>query len=845
MKYGDPPAPAVSVLLPTFRRARGGLFRRAVESILNQTLQEIELIVIDDGSTDGTAEQIAQIMKRDGRVSCLVHARNIGLPAISEYEGFMKARADYIAFAFDDDIFYPGALARLLQHARANPGKLCYGHVVMRVAEKWSSMEQTVSLGADLSGGNIRTWNHIPNSSVLAPRRILEDVGLYDPHIVMSRVCDWDLWKRIGEKCLLEYVATPVGEVTGPATPDSIGKTYVLDRWAAEEWMRTSRNRRLRPEAFGECEIFEPDGTHTQNTQNACRELALNHLRKRPWLASALPEDGLDKQILVANTSTDASTTLYFEFLPDKIRSRVRILEHRSGMDLAELGRAGCLIVVRHLDPFRHLIEAALALDIPCYYFLDDNFTLLQSKKEAALDEDHSVEALKRKLKNFTGVLLSTVELLEFFAKHSIHSNLIPMPPSFANMAPVVEPPPLPGPGSPLTMAFVGGKHRRAGLKRIVLPAIAAMAKKGAPIRLVLIGADEDLAAYADRFKSRNLSIVCEPFEIDWRRSLLKAAAHRPHLLIHAPSDTVNNKFKTLNIAAFAWMLNAVLIAPGHAPFEKLPGAAVLVADPFSQKSWLRALEECCRNAAGWEEMRRINSEFCKTEFSGAAGENALAGILKKSPAVGMAAVESRLRDLYKIRESFAGAALDLSSVSTQELQVNLCELARIRSQRRHSTLFRLFGRKNDLWQDVLPAFDDVKRFVEKQGCHRRGRLLELTYSLHDRDCIEYAVAFSAGVLKTIDAVFSTDGVQKGTIGLELLDVQGAAIFNAVRDLSKVDLHGPVEFDMNGFEIKAPADYRLRLYARSPWPVYAFELVQYKPWGSRRTIAPFLKLNYA
>ena len=633
----------------------------------------------------------------------------------------------------------------------------------MRVAEKWSSLEQSISLGVDLSEHNIRTWNHIPNSSVLMPRHIIEDVGLYDPHVVMSRICDWDLWRRVSEKYLLHYVGTPVGEVTGPATPDSIGKTYVLDRWASEEWMRTSRNHKLRPEAFSEYEILEADGTHSQNTRNACRELSLCHLRKRPWLAPALPDDNLDKHILVANVSTDASTSIYFEFLPEKIRSRVRILEYRSGMDIAELGRASCLIVVRHLDPFRHLIDAAFALEIPCYYFLDDNFTLLQLKKEAILDEDHSVEALKRKLKNFAGALISTPELLDFFKKSMIHPNLIHLPLCFSNLEPVVEPPSAPGPNAPITIAFVGGKHRRAGLKRIVLPAIAALAKKGAPIHFVIVGADEDLSCYVGRFKNPQLTIACEPFEVDWKRSLLKTASFRPHILIHAPSDSINNKFKTLNIAAYAWLLNAVLIAPSHPPFEKIAekGNAVLVANPFNQKSWLHALEEIIQNTAAWDEIRRNNSEFCKREFSGAASENALVEILKSSPSIGMTAVESRLRDLYKIRESFASAALDLSSVSTPELQVNLCELARIRRQRRHSKLFWLFGRKNDLWQDVLPAFDDIKRFMDKRGYHQPGRLLELSDSLHDQDYIEHSIHFSAGVLKNISAVFSTDGIQK------------------------------------------------------------------------------------
>src|SRR4051812_4886578 len=76
--------PKISVLLPTFRRGKSGLFRRCVNSVLSQTLEDLELIIVDDASTDGTADQIAEFQKRDRRVSCLRHSSNIGLPAISE-----------------------------------------------------------------------------------------------------------------------------------------------------------------------------------------------------------------------------------------------------------------------------------------------------------------------------------------------------------------------------------------------------------------------------------------------------------------------------------------------------------------------------------------------------------------------------------------------------------------------------------------------------------------------------------------------------------------------------------------------------------------------------------------
>jgi hypothetical protein len=718
---------------------------------------------------------------------------------------------------------------------------------VMRIIEKWSTLEQSANLGSDLSAHNIRSWNCISNNSVLMPRHMIEDVGFYDPHVVVSRICDWDLWRRVSERYVMKYVGVPVGEVTGPATKDSLGKTYTLDSWAAEEWMRTSRNHRLRPEELGDCEIFEADKNHSRNTQITCRDLSQNHLRSRPWLGIPPPGDCPDGQILVASLTNDASTVIYFDYLPETIRSRVRILQYRSELDAVELGRASCLIIVRHLDPFEHLINAAFALEIPCYYFLDDNFTLLQSSDKNFLAEDHRLYSLKTKLQNFAGVLLSTSELHDFFAKHMIHTNLTLFPPCFAGLEPIVEPSPPPGKEGFLTIAFIGGKHRYRNLKDAVIPAIAALASKGNPVHFIVGGADEILSREVARFGNSNLQITCESFEVDWKRALLRFSRHHPHILIHPASDSVNNEFKTLNATASAWLMNAILLVAAHPPYNRIQreGNAVLIADPFRYKSWLRMLEELLQNAAKWGEIRRRNSEFCKKEFSGAVNESALMEMLKNAPPVGMMAVESRLRDLYKMRESSVSAGPNLSALSTQELRINLGELARIRRQRRHSKLIRLFAAKSDLWRDIAPAFEDIKRFMEEQGFYGPGRVLELTDSLHDQDFIEFSLDLPAGTLKTISSVFSTDGIQKGIVGLELLDSEGNALFNTTRDLSEVDLHGPVEFDMRELKIAGPARFRVRLFARSSWPVYTFEMVRYSPWRtSRQSIAPFMKLHF-
>ena len=299
--YSDGKLPIVSVLLPTFRRAKSGKFRKAIESVLSQTLSELELIIVDDASTDGSADVIAEFMEKDGRVSCLRHVDNIGLPAISEYEAYSKSRGRYIAFAFDDDVFFPDALQELYAHAQTTPDQVVYGSVAMRVNELGSGEDKVEHLGASLSNNNINSWNYIANNAVLVPRFILEDIGLYDPHILMTRVCDWDLWRRISRKYILRYVDVSVGEVGGPATDDSLGKTYALDSWASEERIKQERNSSLRPENFEEYDIFSLPEFTTYCTAVAAREMAVAHARtrKRFDVGNSLLNSNDSRRILV------------------------------------------------------------------------------------------------------------------------------------------------------------------------------------------------------------------------------------------------------------------------------------------------------------------------------------------------------------------------------------------------------------------------------------------------------------------------------------------------------------------------------------------------------------------
>lgn len=102
-----PPAPKVSVVIPAYDREK--YIVAAIDSILAQSFADFELVVVDDGSTDGTREVVRGYA--DPRIRLICHARNLGVAA-ARNEGVRQARGEYLAFLDSDDIAFPDRLAR-------------------------------------------------------------------------------------------------------------------------------------------------------------------------------------------------------------------------------------------------------------------------------------------------------------------------------------------------------------------------------------------------------------------------------------------------------------------------------------------------------------------------------------------------------------------------------------------------------------------------------------------------------------------------------------------------------------------------------------------------------------
>ena len=111
----------ISVVLPTYNR--GPLIMRAVKSVLEQTYSDIELLIVDDGSTDCTRAVISAI--QDPRVKYLYQETNRGACAVRNI-GIRAAKGEYIAFQDSDDVWHPDKLEKQLSYLKETQSDLVF-----------------------------------------------------------------------------------------------------------------------------------------------------------------------------------------------------------------------------------------------------------------------------------------------------------------------------------------------------------------------------------------------------------------------------------------------------------------------------------------------------------------------------------------------------------------------------------------------------------------------------------------------------------------------------------------------------------------------------------------------
>jgi glycosyltransferase involved in cell wall biosynthesis len=189
------------VVIPVFNRPVA--VRRAIDSVLVQTYQDFEILVVDDASTDHTASVVIAV--NDPRIILIRHTRRLGGSA-TRNSGIKASRAPYVAFLDSDDEWMPDKLHRQLAlFARSsNDVGLVYtgferqlpgGEVTIHVPRRRSDLSRTLLIDNVVGGASVG----------IVRREVFERVGLFDEALRSAQ--DVDFWLRVTEQFSADFVA--------------------------------------------------------------------------------------------------------------------------------------------------------------------------------------------------------------------------------------------------------------------------------------------------------------------------------------------------------------------------------------------------------------------------------------------------------------------------------------------------------------------------------------------------------------------------------------------------------------------------------------------------------------
>lgn len=203
---------SVSVIIPTWNRAH--TIRAAVESVLTQSFPVYEVLVCDDGSTDGTEAIIRSF--NDTRVQ-FVTGKRAGRPAIPRNRGIAKAQGDWLAFLDSDDSWTADKLEKQFAAIRKHNTRAACSNAARIVPEKGNMGDYLGITNEKLSLHNILPVNYVICSSALVKTELARSAGGFPESEELKAIEDYALWLRIAARTDFAYCTEALVNYTDDA----------------------------------------------------------------------------------------------------------------------------------------------------------------------------------------------------------------------------------------------------------------------------------------------------------------------------------------------------------------------------------------------------------------------------------------------------------------------------------------------------------------------------------------------------------------------------------------------------------------------------------------------------
>jgi glycosyltransferase involved in cell wall biosynthesis len=205
--------PAFSVVIATYNQAE--YLRAALKSVLDQSLRDFEVIIVNNYSTDHTLDVIAEA--NDARVK-VINFRNNGVIGAGRNVGIKASQSPYVAFLDSDDTWYLNKLERTAEVIAADPevGLVCHDQALIRDRRVAGLTRRTHYGPPPGFCGNLYDYillvaNGPSTSASVVKRRYLDEVGYFSEDPALVTVEDYDLWLRLSRICRFHFIREVLG----------------------------------------------------------------------------------------------------------------------------------------------------------------------------------------------------------------------------------------------------------------------------------------------------------------------------------------------------------------------------------------------------------------------------------------------------------------------------------------------------------------------------------------------------------------------------------------------------------------------------------------------------------
>ena len=231
----------ISIVCPTYNSKL--FIERTLKSVINQTDKPLELIISDDGSTDGTLDFIKNFFDSN-QVEFeykMIQNPHKG-PGASRNAGIKAARGDWIAFLDSDDIWYPDKITQIQNviNNNSNINFICNNEILVTKKNKKRLMNYSKKYNPNIKLFNqLYTANLFSTSAVACKRSLLINNSLFDEKLLSAQ--DYDLWLKLSPNIKLYFINKPLGEYIereGNITSSSLNKRLKNELLIAKKYRK-------------------------------------------------------------------------------------------------------------------------------------------------------------------------------------------------------------------------------------------------------------------------------------------------------------------------------------------------------------------------------------------------------------------------------------------------------------------------------------------------------------------------------------------------------------------------------------------------------------------------------